>query len=215
MSKKISRRNRRIRNLLLVISMMMVVAMASVGVTVAWLTAETVPVVNTFTASDINITLGETTGTEYKMVPGNEIAKDPKVTIKAGSEACYVFVKIDKSTAYNTYMEDYKVAAGWTRLTGAQSTNNSDSEVYYRLQTDLSATGSEDASYYVLEGTTANANGSVKVKEDVTKSLMNALSAENAVQPTLTFTAYACQSANFDDNPEGAWNAAKPVANGN
>ena len=201
MSKK-SRRTRRMRNMLLVVSMMMVVAMASVGVTVAWLTAETDSIVNTFTTSGIEITLDETTGTTYKMVPGTTMAKDPKVTVLAGSEACYVFVKIEKSDAYDTYMEDYVVAEGWTKLTNTDATENGVEEVYYTTQADLSAEGAQPAVHYVLAGGT---NGTVTVKDDVTAEQMKLLKVEGATQPTLTFTAYACQSANVA-NAATAWN---------
>ena len=37
------------------------------------------------------------------------------------------------------------------------------------------------------------ANDQVTVKDTVTKADMNALKADDAIQPTLTFTAYACQ----------------------
>ena len=54
----------------------------ALGGTLAWLTAKTDTVTNTFTVGDINIDLTETT-TDYKLVPGNTIAKDPTVTVKS------------------------------------------------------------------------------------------------------------------------------------
>ena len=78
-----------------------------IGGTVAWLIATPDPVVNTFTYGDINIELDETdtglddddkdTTNQYEMMPGLEIAKDPTVTVKAGSEHNWLFVKLDKS----------------------------------------------------------------------------------------------------------------------
>ena len=65
------------RKALVVLSLMMVLAVAAVGGTLAWLTDSTQEVKNTFTTSDIDITLAETTGTSYKMVPGFTITKDP------------------------------------------------------------------------------------------------------------------------------------------
>ena len=62
--------------------------------TLAWLTDKTESVTNTFTTSNINITLTETTGSNYQMIPGFTITKDPKVTVSAGSEDCYLFVKL-------------------------------------------------------------------------------------------------------------------------
>lgn len=174
----------------------------AVGGTLAWLTAQTAPVVNTFTYGDINITLDETTGTEYKMVPGNKLAKDPKVTVKANSEACWLFIKIEKNTVYGTYLADYAVADGWTALTDVDG-------VYYR---EVSAS-TADQEFYVLkgEGTGDLKNGFVTVKESVTKEQMEALKVDNAAKPTLTFTAYAVQKDNFA-TAAAAWAIANPTA---
>ena len=49
-----------------------------IGGTLAWLTAKSDVVTNTFTTSDITVELKETTGTQYKMIPGYAIRKDPK-----------------------------------------------------------------------------------------------------------------------------------------
>ena len=63
------------KTLALVLALTLLVA-GVVGGTLAWLTDQTAEVKNTFTVGDINIGLTETT-TDYKMVPGNTIAKDP------------------------------------------------------------------------------------------------------------------------------------------
>ena len=89
----------------------------AVGGTLAWLTQKTDAVVNTFTVGDINITLTETER-EYKMVPGNTIDKDPTVTVQAGSEACWLFVKVEGTNwshfpdANGTAKVSYSVAGG-------------------------------------------------------------------------------------------------------
>lgn len=82
-----------------------------VGGTIAWLKTQTDAVVNTFTAGDIDITLTETERV-YKMVPGITIEKDPKVTVEAGSEDCWLFVKVDKMANFDNFME-YEMADGW------------------------------------------------------------------------------------------------------
>ena len=124
------------RRMLFTLALVLVVAVASVGGTIAWLTATTAPVVNTFTVGDINIDLTETEGKQtdgsykFKMVPGNTIAKDPKVTVEAGSEACWLFVKIEKSSNLDSFIT-YSVDEGvdkWTKLTGVTGVDN----VYYR-----------------------------------------------------------------------------------
>lgn len=205
-SKKARVRRAKINRLLSTIALMMLVAVVSIGGTMAWLQVKTDAVVNTFTSSDINITLTETGATEneqsFKMVPGCEIAKDPKVTVTAGSEPCWLFVKIDKSENYDTYMNAYAVHAGqdytWTALTQDKE-GNAVSGVYYIEGVDASSSAQE---YYVLAASATNANGHVTVSGNVTKEQMNALTEET--YPKLSFTAYAVQSAGFTTAAE-AW----------
>ncbi len=171
------------------------------GGTLAWLTATTDTVANTFTTSDISIELTETKGEgtdkdkSFKMVPGYTIDKDPKVTVKSGSEKCYLFVKVVKSTTLDTYIT-YTMNDGWTSL------ENNDG-VFYRVVDASDA----DQSFDVI------ANNTVSVKGTVTKTDMEALDMEGAVQPTLSFTAYACQY--MKNNTESftaaeAWNQVAP-----
>ena len=89
------------KKIALLMAMVMLFAVTT-ATTLAWLQAETDPVVNTFTVGDINITLDETnvegtgrdTTNEYKMVPGQKYVKDPIVHVQPGSEPCWVFVKV-------------------------------------------------------------------------------------------------------------------------
>jgi len=158
-----------------------------VGGTIAWLTDKTDPVVNTFTFGDINIELDESDNLDLKMVPGNDITKDPVVTVKDKSEDCYLFVKLDKSANYGTYLEEYAIADGWTKL---------EDGVYYR---EVAATV-EDVEFPVLK------DNKVTVKTSVTKADMTAIKDSN--QPTLTITAYAVQKANVAD-AAAAWTIAQ------
>lgn len=169
----------------------------AVGGTLAWLIANSGTVTNTFTASDINLTLTETTTNldndnnantnSYKMVPGNTIAKDPKVTVAANSEDCWLFVKVIKSANYDTYLNEYTVASGWTQGDGT----NIPSNVYWR-QVSAATT---DQPFNVLAGATGYENGFVTVKTSVTKAQMEAI--KTSGQPTLTFAASAVQQANI------------------
>lgn len=165
------------KSLALVLALAMIVVCV-VGGTLAWLIATTPEVKNTFTAGDINITLAESEDLDLKMIPGYTIDKDPKVTVLAGSEKCYLFVKVDKSTNFDTFMT-YEIADGWTQLEDA-SGNDVDG-VFYRV-VDTADMGT---AYSVL------ANDKVTVRGDVTKTMLKDLTADT--QPTLTFTAYACQ----------------------
>ncbi|MBO5040003.1 MAG: hypothetical protein J6D09_02775 [Clostridia bacterium] len=166
------------------------IACSIIGGSIAWLMTKTDPVVNTFTFGDINITLTETTGDTYKMMPGKTLDKDPVLTVKAGSENCWVFVKIDESQfADLTDFIEYEVADGWTALTGVDG-------VYYRTY-DASA---QDVGYGIIKGDV------VKVKDTVTKDMLDALNQTN--YPKLSFTGYAVQrDASIDaiDTAEEAW----------
>lgn len=159
-----------------------------IGGTVAWLTDKTNPITNTFTYGDINIELTESTGESYKIIPGVNIKKDPKVTIKANSEDCWLFVKV---AASGTFVEDkvtYAVAEGWTALTGNDG-------VYYRVV----SSGTADQSFSVLAG------NQITVSSDLTKDEIKSITAN----PTLTFTAYAVQKAGID-TAAAAWAKVNP-----
>lgn len=170
----------------------------AIGGTIAWLVTETDPVVNTFTYGDINITLTETdTGdndnnpntNKYVMVPGNEITKDPLVTVKKGSEANWLFVKVTKSDNFDEFMT-YEMADGWTKVDG-------ETDVYYR-EVNFS---DENIEFNVIK------NNKVTVKgEEVTKDKIDALT--ESTLPKLTITAYAVQKANISTVTE-AWEIAK------
>ena len=174
------------KTLALVLALTLLVA-GVVGSTLAWLTDQTAEVKNTFTVGDINIGLTETT-TDYKMVPGNTIAKDPTVTVKANSEACWLFVKVTESTDLKDFIT-YAIAEGWTALPGEDG-------VYYR---EVPASAA-DQPFSVLKG------DAVTVNSDVTKEM---LTAKDFANPTLTFKAYAVQKDNVASASD-AWAKVNP-----
>ena len=169
------------------VTALLLVLCFTIGGTLAWLKTETTPVVNTFTYGDINITLTEEAGKdsdyEFKMIPGNDITKDPKVTVEANSEACWLFVKVEKSATYDSYLADYTIADDWNELDGVAG-------VYYReVNADTAKAGT---SYQVLKDNT------VTVLDSVEKSDMEAIKDGTVDEPTLTFTAYAVQLDGFN-----------------
>lgn len=192
-------RRRKIRNrrIAMTVALVLVVALVSVGGTIAWLTDKTQSVTNTFTVGNIDITLTETT-TDYKMVPGNTIAKDPTVTVEGGSEACWLFVKIEESTNLDDFIT-YTVDSGWTALTGVTG-------VYYREV----AASNTDQIFNVLTSKTGYTDGYVTVNESVTKTQMDAIKNGTASAPTLKFTAYACQKDNVTSVTD-AWAKISPT----
>ena len=153
----------------------------AIGGTVAWLTDKTTAVTNTFTYGNINITLDETTGSSYKIIPGVDITKDPKVTVKANSEACWLFVKVQEVGTFVADKVTYSIADGWTKLTGVTGVDN----VYY-CKVDATTA---DTDFAVLEGNKVTVSDTL-TKEDIKNITTN---------PTLTFTAYAVQKDGIAD----------------
>ena len=198
--------------ILTVLSVALIVAL-SVTATLAWLQDTTEPVVNTFTEGKVDIELYETKdGTKvmansYKMVPGNVLSQDPTVEVLAGSEACWLFVKIEEINNIDTFLS-YAIADGWTVLNGtvdnAENPSAGDETiVVYRAVADTDA----DQPFAVLKDNQVTVNTSVEMDD------MNALT--EATRPQLKFTAYAIQSANIKDtNNNGAadeaWAALNP-----
>lgn len=162
----------------LVVAMLAVTLLigCAIGGTVAWLTAKTEAVVNTFTYGNINIELTETkpTNKQAKIIPGVDIEKDPKVTVKANSEACWLFVKVEETGTFVANKVTYSIDDGWTKLTGVTGVDN----VYYREVGAVTA----DTSFDVIK------DNKVYVKDTLTKEDIKSIT-----NPTLTFTAYAVQ----------------------
>lgn len=168
---------------------LVLLAVCAVSGTLAWLTAKSDTVVNTFTTSDIKVELTETNET-YKMVPGYDIHKDPKAKVLAGSEECFLFVKLEKSQNFDTFLT-YEMAEGWTLVP-------SETNVYFRkvLTADIGT------AYSVLKG------DQVTVRGEVTKAMMDGLTTETL--PKLTVTAYASQ---LHKNATTEFTAAEAWAN--
>lgn len=176
-----------------------------IGTSVAWLSSKTDEVINTFTYGDINIKIEETDTkdndnneftNEYKMLPGNKITKDPKVTVLASSEDSYLFIEITESENFKDFMT-YEIAEGWTLLEGTKN-------VYVREVTK----SDKDQEFYVLKDNT------VIVKESVTKAMLNDLDKDGQTNyPTLSFIAYAVQRDSkiaAIETAKEAWSIAKP-----
>lgn len=162
----------------------------AVGGTIAWLTKTTDPVTNTFTYGNINITLTETLpeNRQAKIIPGTDIDKNPKVTVKANSEDCYLFVKVVEDGTFVANKVTYDIANGWQPVPN-------ETNVYWREVTNSAA----DQDFYVLK------DNKVFVKDTLTKGDI-----ENLTDPTLTFTAYAVQKENVADVTT-AWDLVKPA----
>ena len=184
---------------------------ASVMGTMAYLTSTTDEVVNTFTVGRVEIDLDEkdtdnsTEGADrdkansYLLVPGEKYEKDPTVHVKPVSEDSYIFVKVENglaayedasSTAEGGYksIADQIIANGWTKLNGVDN-------VYYQKYTKVASTVTTDKDFVVF-------------KEFKLKDTANEVNGWNNLNVKITITAYAVQSAGFDTAVE-AWTAAQ------
>ena len=195
-------RRRRRRNTLkpMLIAMAVVLLLGCVtGGTLAWLTSKPEAVVNTFTTSDVTITLDEEKGgddKEFKMIPGWTIDKDPKVTVLANSEDCYVFVVVEEGNKLRDFIS-YGIAPGWNQL---ENNGVAVPGVYYRVVN--TNTANQTFSVIGYEAGTPEApnfiSDKVLVKDSVTKEMMNGLTTivdgkPVTTYPTLTFKAAAIQ----------------------
>ena len=101
----------------------------AIGGTIAYLTAQSDPVTNTFTVGAIEIILqehddGTSTGDVLdegegrdgiKVIPGATVAKDPFVTVLEGSEKCYVYVKVVNNLVVgDENVSELTVGEGWS-----------------------------------------------------------------------------------------------------
>lgn len=162
-----------------------------IGGTMAYL-QHSATVVNTFTAGRIGITLTETdqngkpvSDQNYIMAPGVDLRKDPKVTVDANSEDCYLFVKVtERNITDQTTPITWAMAEGWNEVKKADGEKVDglvgNESLYYREYYK------EDSQlvYSVLK------DDKVTVPNTVTQSQMNSYKDNH---PQLTFTAYAIQ----------------------
>ena len=163
----------------------------AVGGTAAWLAAKSEPIASTFTFGDINITLTETDHQEQiKIIPGVDIPKDLKVTVKADSVDCWLFVKVEQTGTFVNGKVTYSIDGGWTKGDGSQIPEN----VYYRQVNAATA----DREFPVLK------DDKITVSNELTKEEI-----QNITGPTLTFTAYAVQKEGINTAAE-AWSVAAP-----
>lgn len=179
------------------------------GGTLAWLVDSTSAVTNRFTESDIKIEITETKGGDehkFQMIPGWTLEKDPKVSVSAKSEDCYLFVKVEKAISGEIKVEDktydfddfikYAIDEQWTKVP--------DEENIYYMKID-GTEGHKKNEWYNILGAGTYDNGTPNDESDdlswednqvlvlptVTKEMMNKITDTN--QPQLSFTAYAVQ----------------------
>lgn len=189
--------NKKTRTILLTVVASVLLLTAAIGGTMAWLVDNTAPLTNTFTPTTIGVTLTETTGETYQMVPGATITKDPKVTIKPGSVPCYVFVKVEEQgsyiynnengTAFESILQ-YEFAEGWNIAYKRSEIDEGADDIYLIYRTVSAKEAASGVSYSILK------DNQIKVLTSVTKERLAA-----AGNPKLIFTASVIQSEHLVD----------------
>ena len=180
------------KKLMTVLALVLVIAMSVAG-TIAFLTDTTDPITNTFTVGDIgDLTLTETTGTTYNVIPGVDLDKNPTVAYASDANndvAVYVFVKVtapdwtvaedNKTYTKSTVSADpalsFTIDDSWTYLT-----KDGNDYIYY-----AAVDAATDFSASVISG------DSIAVSADITDGEIESLTG------TLTFAAYAIQQDGF------------------
>ena len=188
-----------------------------IGGTIAWLLDTTPTVTNTFTVGKVDLTLVEspyddtnnTYGSpeegvtnDYPMIPGNTYKKDPKVTVTANSEDCWLFVVVEKENNPDTYLTYALELTGWTPVPN-------ETNAYYREVKKSDTT----RSWPLLKGNSTYADGYITVKDTIVNDSSTDASAVKMPtagnEPKLVFTAYAVQKANRTVNQ--AWALVDPT----
>ncbi|WP_449075984.1 TasA family protein [Ruminococcus sp.] len=182
---KVSKKNIAITGVAVSLAAVMLVG----GGTFAYLKGETDPITNSFRTNQVQVSLEETTGNEYNIIPGTTQRKDPKVTVNNTVDA-YVFVEITDET---DNLVDYAIADGWIPLDGVPN-------VYYRLVSaaqdvkEFSVLANDEVRYSKALENHDMTDGSGSLKRDI----------------NLTFNAVAIQAEPFADAKE-AYNAKDAV----
>lgn len=179
-------------------------ATAIIGTTLAYFTDEKA-VTNTFTTGDVTIKLEETDvdtngvatgdgrkeeGNAYHLLPGKTYIKDPIVTVNAGSEECYVFVRVNNTLSgiesnaegYDS-IADQMAANGWSQL-------NAGDETLFVYEATVTAPADEGVELPVFQSFTIDAD------------------LETVAEPgPIEIIAYAVQAEGFNGSAQDAWDA--------
>ena len=192
----------------------------SVGATVAYLTS-TDTVTNTFTVGKVAITLDEAKvdvdgkpvtpaervkTNDYKLMPGHKYTKDPTVTVKAGSESCYVKMTVTFSKASELdAIFDPKGADMTSIFNGYDST-----KWIYKGNTENTAANTRTYEFWYNEIVSGAASADVPLDalfDSITvPGTINNAQLDTIVGMTITVNAYAIQADGFG-TADAAWTA--------
>lgn len=209
------------KKILTLVLALALVATCAIGGTVAWLYQTTGTVTNTFTMGDIKIELkrgnetisNDKTVTTENFVPGQLFKDDAAVIVKANSEKCYLFIRVDvkNNTVNGKQVLEYTLNSEWTALEGYTN-------IYYKEINERTTT---EKTVKVFENLTDNNEFQIKANEELEKSHLGTIN-ESDTKPTISISAAAIQhdyvgadaKAAFDKLPAAFKNAATTAENG-
>lgn len=146
----------------------------------------------------------------YKLIPGHTYVKDPTVHVAAGSEACYVFVKVENGLAKSdseTIEADHDSEDGGYKIVSRQIGNNDWNGLYYVVTSGSDKTYRHSSGvYYKLvsaedakKGIDLQVFSCFKIKDGATAAEL-----EDYEGKTIKVTAYAIQADGFINAPQAA-----------
>ena len=186
------------KKFLMMMLAMVLVCVVSVAGTLAYLTATTQSVKNTFVAAELadlvldeskangsngNYTLDTNTRVQannYTVVPGVNLPKDPKVTVKGLEQTAYLYIEVIDALPSTITWE---MRDTWTEVTGKTGKNGGKIYAYNAIIQPNTA----DQEFFIIK--------------DDTMVVASNYEKTTAAQE-LTFYAYLCQSAGFSSAAE-------------
>ena len=199
--------NKKAKKVVALLLCAVLLVVGSVTGTMAYLTSQDT-VTNTFTVGNVEITLDETDvdlygvkdsetrvdKNTYKLIPGHTYVKDPVIHVASGSEACYLFVKVENGISGiegASTIASQMTANGWVNITGTD---------VYKKEAVIDARN--EAKNVAIFETFTIANAADVNLTDTDN--------DGTIDAQITITAYAIQADGFT-NVDAAW-AAAPAA---
>lgn len=197
---------------LLTLACALLLVVATVFTTLAYLVDSNNIVTNTFTVGKVDIDMDETNVdpddpndpprdkvNEYPLTPGTTHTKDPIIHVKPGSQESYLFVKLENGLNPLVKTEDIvsqMTGHGWTLVPGQE-------DIYYYQDTVTGHEAGENA-----EDVDIPVFDSITIPESADEKTLDGFGSK-----TIVVTAYAIQVSdnftgdNFEEKAAAAWDA--------
>ena len=190
------------KNKKLIVLVALFLAVFAIGGTLAYLTDTTEETKNVFTFGKVEIELEEewVASDATDLIPGSEVTKKPKVTVKSGSKDAFIFMEVTLPDQVNSkdVFDALTISSDWALVSG---------NVYAYVGSDTSTMQAVAAG-----SSTSNIFESVKVNSNLKGADINALNALDEV--AIKVKAYAIQAENLDSQaPAAVWSTLQSQNN--